>query len=399
MLGYKAASPSCYYELAAAASCTQAQGSRIMAREKIRVGIIGANVRYGWGSSAHIPALRALPEFEITAVCTSRQETADETAKHFGIPLAFADPAKMVDHSDVDLVSICVRVPFHHQMGMAALNADKHLFCEWPLAANTDQAAQMHELAVRKGLHHMVGLQARGAPVINRARDLVAEGYIGRVLSSTMIVATPNWGSEFTLSRAYLADRATGATLMTIPGGHSIDALCFCLGEFKEVASVVATQRKQIKIVETGEMISMTSPDQVLVSGVLENGAVASIHIKGGTANGSAFLFEIHGSEGDLVIAPRVARAASSVQISELTLRGSQGGKPLADLPIPESYRWVPPAVPAGPAFNIAQLFKHMADGIRDGRPASPGFDLALTRHRLLDTIQKASDSGVRQVL
>jgi len=55
--------------------------------------------------------------------------------------------------------------------------------------------------------------------------------------------------------------------------------------------------------------------------------------------------------------------------------------------------------VPAGPPFNIAQLFKHMADGIRDGRPASPGFDLALTRHRLLDAIQKASDSGVRQVL
>ena len=38
----------------------------------------------------------------------------------------------------------------------------------------------------------MVGLQARGAPAINRARDLVAEGYLGRVLSSTMIVATPN---------------------------------------------------------------------------------------------------------------------------------------------------------------------------------------------------------------
>jgi predicted dehydrogenase len=221
-------------------------------------------------------------------------------------------------------------------MGMTALNAGKHIFCEWPLAATTDQAAQMHQLAARKGLHHLVGLQARGAPAINRARDLVAEGYVGRVLSSTMIVATPNWGTEFTLSRAYLADRATGATLMTIPGGHSIDALCFCLGEFKEVSSVVATQRKQIRIVETGEMIPMTSPDQVLVSGVLESGATASVHVKGGTANGTSLLFDIHSSEGDIVIAPPEPRAGSSVQISELTLRGSQGGKPLAALPIPE---------------------------------------------------------------
>ena len=133
-----------------------------MATEKIRVGIIGANVRYGWGRDAHIPALSALPEFEITAVCTSRQETADEAAKHFGIPHAFADPYKMVQHPDVDLVSICVRVPFHHQLGMAALHAGKHLYCEWPLAATTEQAQQMRDLAIRKGVHHMVGLQARG---------------------------------------------------------------------------------------------------------------------------------------------------------------------------------------------------------------------------------------------
>jgi predicted dehydrogenase len=59
-----------------------------MATEKIRVGIIGASMRNGWARDAHIPALSALPEFEITAVSTSRQETADETANHFGIPHA-----------------------------------------------------------------------------------------------------------------------------------------------------------------------------------------------------------------------------------------------------------------------------------------------------------------------
>jgi predicted dehydrogenase len=122
-----------------------------MATEKIRVGIIGANMRNGWARDAHIPALSALPEFEITAVSTSRQETADETARHFEIPHSFADPYKMVQHPDVDLVSICVRVPFHHQLGMAALNAGKHLYCEWPLAATTEQAHQMRDLAVRKG--------------------------------------------------------------------------------------------------------------------------------------------------------------------------------------------------------------------------------------------------------
>jgi predicted dehydrogenase len=370
-----------------------------MAATKIRVGIIGANVHYGWGSSAHIPALKGLQDFEITAVCTSQQETADETARQFNIPFAFHDPAKLVQHPNVDLVSICVRVPFHHQLGMAALEAGKHLFCEWPLAATTEQAQQMLDLAERKGVRHMVGLQARGAPALNRVRDVIADGYIGKPLSCSMIVATPNWGTEFTSSRAYLADRASGATLMTIPGGHSIDALCFCLGEFKELSSLVETQRRHVKNVETGETLQMTSPDQVLLGGVLENGALSSVHVKGGTANSIGFLFEIQGTDGDLVIEPVRPRPGSSVQISELTLKGSREGKPLEAVQIPQSYRWVPPAVPAGPPFNVGQLFARMAEAIREGKPASPDFALAVRRHHLLDVIQKASDTRRRQVV
>lgn len=370
-----------------------------MATSKIRVGIIGANVHYGWGSSAHIPALRGLQDFEITAVCTTRQETADETARQFNIPFAFHDPVRLVQHPNVDLVSICVRVPFHHQLGMAALEAGKQLFCEWPLAATTGQARQMLDLAERKGLRHMVGLQARGAPALNRVRDLIVDGYIGKPLSCTMIVATPNWGTEFTSSRAYLADRSTGATLMTIPGGHSIDALCFCLGEFKELSSFVATQRRQVRNVETGETLQMTSPDQVLLNGMLENGALASVHVKGGTANSIGFLFEIQGTDGDLVIEPVRPRPGSSVQISELTIKGSRAGKPLEEVQVPQNYRWVPSAVPVGPPFNVGQLFVRMAEAIREGKPASPDFALAVKRHHLLDVIQKASDTGQRQTV
>ena len=341
----------------------------------------------------------ALPEFEITAVSTSRQETADETAKHFGIPHAFADPYKMVQHPDVDLVSICVRVPFHHQLGMAALNAGKHLYCEWPLAATTEQAQQMRDLAVRKGVHHMVGLQARGAREFNRVRDLVAEGYVGKVLSCTIIITTPAWGTEFTRDWAYMADRSNGNTLMTSPGGHAIDALCFCLGDFKDLSSVVANQRQQVKIVETGETIQMTAPDQVIISGLLQSGAVASVHLKGGTANGTGFLFEIHGTEGILAIVPADPSQETYIQVSEFTVRGAQAGKPLADLSIPESYRWVPPAVPAGLPFNVAQLYMRMAEGIREGKSVSPDFDVAVKRDQLLEVIQKGSDTGMRQIL
>ena len=143
----------------------------------------------------------------------------------------------------------------------------------------------------------------------------------------------------------------------------------------------------------------MTSPDQVLLNGVLQSGAVASVHLKGGIATGTGFLFEIHGTEGALAIVPADPRHATYIQVSEFTVRGAQAGKPLADLSMPESYRWVPPAVPAGLPFNVAQLYMRMAEGIREGKSLSPDFDVAVKRHELLDVIQKASDTGIRQIL
>jgi predicted dehydrogenase len=166
-----------------------------------------------------------------------------------------------------------------------------------------------------------------------------------------------------------------------------------------QLSSVVANQRQRIKIVETGETIQMTAPDQVLLSGVLQSGAVASVHLKGGTSNGTRFLLEIHGTEGVLAIVPADPRQATYIQVSEFTVHGAQAGKPLADLSIPESYRRVPPAVPAGLPFNVAQLYMRMAEGIREGKPVSPDFDVAVKRHQLLDAIQKASDTGIRQTL
>ena len=151
--------------------------------ERIRVGLIGANLAYSWGAMAHSPALLALPEYELAAVATAHAETARATAEHFGIPRAFHDYREMVQSPDIDMVVVSVRVPFHHEMTIAALNAGKHVFCEWPLGANLAQAEEMAALAKSKGLSHMVGLQTRCAPAVMRVKELVDEGYIGDVLS------------------------------------------------------------------------------------------------------------------------------------------------------------------------------------------------------------------------
>ena len=58
---------------------------------KIRLGLVGASADGSWGSRAHIPALKVLPEFELKAICTAHQDTAEASARTFGAPLAFHD--------------------------------------------------------------------------------------------------------------------------------------------------------------------------------------------------------------------------------------------------------------------------------------------------------------------
>jgi predicted dehydrogenase len=232
------------------------------------------------------------------------------------VPLAFCDAEKLAQHPDVDLVTVSVKVPDHYLPVMAAIEAGKHVYCEWPLGRNTDEAARMRDAANRKGVRHAVGLQGQVSPAINYTKDLIADGYVGRVLSAVMIGCAPNWGPS--IDRAYQADFANGANLLTITGGHTIDALCYCLGEFRELAAFVVSQRDRILVEETGELMAKTVPDQLVVNGVVGDGTVVSFQIRGGMNRGTAFLFEIHGDQGDLQL---TATSRASMQRQELNVK------------------------------------------------------------------------------
>jgi predicted dehydrogenase len=361
--------------------------------DKIRVGIVGASPNRGFASISHVPALRSLPDFEIVAVCTSSQVSADAAAKHYGVPLAFADPAKLAAHPDVDLVTVSVKVPDHHDPVMATIVAGKHVYCEWPLGRNTEEAMRLRDAAEKAGIRHAVGLQGQVSPAINYVKDLIVDGHIGRVLSGTLFVNAGNWGK--TIDRAYQTDRANGANLMTITGGHNLDVLCHCLGEFRELSAFAVSQRDQIPLQGSGEMVAKNVPDQLVVSGIIGDGAVVSVQVRGGMTRGHEFLFEIHGEDGDLVLA---ATSRASTQRQELSVQGARGaGVPLADMAIPAKYRFVPPSVPEGSAYNVAQLFARLGQGIRGGKPITPDFNSAVVRHRLLDMITRASETGQKQ--
>src|SRR5438034_2179917 len=157
-----------------------------MAEEPLRLGVVGANPNVGWASRTHMPALLALSEYELTAVCTTKQESAEASAQKYEADRAYWNYRELVADSDVEVIDVCVKVPYHHEIVMAALEAGKHVYCEWPLGATVHQAEQMTELAEKRGLRAMVGLQARGAPSIIHLRNLIADGWIRDVLATNL---------------------------------------------------------------------------------------------------------------------------------------------------------------------------------------------------------------------
>ena len=105
--------------------------------EKLRVGIVGADASgQGWGPLAHFPALAALPEYEIAALCTSRPETAKAAAQRYGIANAYHDVRDMASNDDIDVVTVAVRAPNHYDVAMAASSGPTH----------TKRAASPHEM-------------------------------------------------------------------------------------------------------------------------------------------------------------------------------------------------------------------------------------------------------------
>jgi predicted dehydrogenase len=358
--------------------------------DKIRVGIVGATVTQGgsgWGQHAHVPALRALPGYELKAVCTAHEDTAKASAAAFGAEQAFHRFRDMAAHPEVDLIVVCVRVPGHRDLVMAGLEAGKAVLCEWPLGRTLAEAEEMAGLAGQRSLETIVGLQARSAPAILYARDLVQGGHVGQVLTANLtcvVQAQLQRGP----GRIWQGVRANGANVLTITGGHAIDALCAVLGEFVEVAARVSTRIPEWRTLE-GTPVPVDSPDSINVIGRLASGAEVSVNVAAVPSNPGGNRIEIYGREGALII-----RAEGSFNTGGSEVSAGTGKGPVAVMPVPAKYKVVPDGTPSGPAYNVAQAYARAADALRGRGSFDVDFNLAVRRHKLIDAIERSSATG-----
>ena len=184
--------------------------------------------------------------------------------------------------------------------------------------------------------------------------------------------------------------------MLTIPFGATIHAVCHCLGEFLSVTATTATVNEYGLVAESGRKIPVTMEDQIAVTGILENGAVASIHYRAGQSKTTNFLWEINGTEGDLV----VTADGGHVAFYPLTIKGAKKNQQQLELlDVPQQYYKIPQDALPGPAYHVAQHYGLVLHDLKEGTNRAPRFADAIIRHKLLDAIQQSSATGQRQFL
>lgn len=360
----------------------------------VRVGLIGAAGR--WGPRAHAPALKGISEAELYAVCTAHEETARAAADQLGVSRAYGSDNGLNADPQLEAVAVAVRVPAHFALTKHALEAGKHVFCEWPLGANTQEAEELAALAQKKNLRTIVGLQRRASPAYLYMRELIQQGYVGQVLAVNLLLMNSGVLTRPS-DRTWQRDAHLGANTLTITFAHVFDAMCMVAGEPSELSATVSTQVPRWFETDTKKYVDVTSPDNIMVQGRLASGALVNAYCGVHPYHGSGHRLEIYGTEGTLSM---IGGGEGGQELRRKIMGGHKDDKALQELAVPERFKWVPETLRNGPEYDVGQMWVKFAETIRaEGKtdPDFPDFDHAVRRHRTLDAIVRASETGRRQ--
>lgn len=357
-----------------------------MKNARLGVGIVGLTPERSWAAMAHVPAIRMQSkDFFIAGIANSNAASGKRAATACGIDRAFTDVQELVSADEVDVVVVTVRVPGHRAIVEAAIEAGKHVYCEWPLGNGLTEAEHLTTLAQEHGVLGVIGTQARVASEILVVKTLIGQGYIGDVLSSSIIGSGFAWGAEMLQDHSYSLDHRNGATMLTVPFGHLMAAVTDVLGSPTQVSAKLLNRRTSARVIETGDFLPMTAPDQIMVHMIMNNGLPLSLHYRGGLPQGTGFLWEINGTKGDL----RLSAANGQIQMMPITIHGGQnedqGLHPLT----PHEILGEDAIDPV--SGRVSRIYQRMALDLRNGSSTAPSFADALKLHRIIDAVQVAA--------
>ena len=267
----------------------------------IKIGIIG----WGFMGRTHAHALRAMPLFypgagfraEIAGICSRRLEKTREAAEELNVPYYTDDYRQLLAREEIDAVSVCTPNALHEEIALAALKAGKHLYIDKPLADTAQGARRIADQAEKSGVFTRMVFNNRYLPVTLRARELVDQGRIGRVLSfegrylhSGSIDPNKPIGWKQTLQGGVLLDL----------GSHVLDLITWLCG-YPEAVFCAQRTLYDARPTREGGATRELSDDQTLMLLRLPGGAMGQVEAsKIATGANDEMTVEIRGEKGAL---------------------------------------------------------------------------------------------------
>lgn len=354
-----------------------------MTTTPLSVGIIGADTRASWAGASHVPAILGQPDLRLAAVATRHATSARDAAETFGAQRWFADAFDLIADPDIDIVTVAVKVPAHRDLVLAALRAGKAVYSESPLGANLAETEEM--AAAASGLHTAIGLQGRHNPSVRRAREVVEQGTLGRLLSARVVATTFGNGPESASNYAYFDKAASGAGFMQIAVGHVLDIIEAVLGDITAVDARTELLWPEVHLSDTGEAIAREVPDHLDAILKTSSGAPVGLQVLAGVpAPDATFRCEIRGTQGWLSL---TGNHPAGVQVGDLTVR-SNVEVAAPDAPVSTGTGPTAAQVWTGASINVGEVYAALARDIRTGQHHTPGFDHAAHNSRVVERVQ-----------
>ncbi len=386
--------------------------------KRLKVAVVGASIsnspdgRERFAIRAHLPALKKLSDlYELAAVCTTRMETASETARQFDVPQAFDSVDRMLkEMPELDVVCVCVRPNVHHQVVMPALRAGKHVYCEQPLGVATDQAQEAYEMAHNKGLRTVVGHQYHYEPAVLQMAEMVRQGYIGKPLAFNSNYFVSNHIAPRPGHRTWLFQAESGGH----PGfrsAQSLERVISVLGDVVEVCAdmwVLVPERPNL---DGGPPLKTTQVNNINFLMRVGDDVMGTLQVSLTAWFGTGWIFQAYGTEGMLMVKvdDRVSGAKDTVKgdpkHGTLKLFGARVdmqkliANPVApellqrefkELTLEDRHFYVTGFDHGRATFPVAQMWYSFAKAIHTGVDCAPSFRDVVKMHYFMDATEKS---------
>ncbi len=286
--------------------------------KKINVGLIGA----GFMGKAHSLAYAAMPMFFWPApaipvrklIADLTEDSARDGAARFGFEEYTSDWRRIIDNPDIEIVDISTPNDRHMEMAVAAAQAGKHVFCEKPIARNSEEAKTMLEAVKRARVKHMVAFNYRRTPAVALAKRYIEEEAIGKILNFRGTYLQ-DWSADPSSPLSWrFQKKVAGSGALGDIGTHVIDMARYLVGDINEVFAVLQSYIKErplqegsvdkLGTVKAGKDVKkglVDVDDECLFMLRFDNGAIGSIEAtRNGWGRNNFITFEIHGDKGSL---------------------------------------------------------------------------------------------------